>query len=157
YPFRMPFTPRGMQSITPFTTGEDQASPVGKDGKRVGKFTHPSAAPNNDLLVAWSGGPVNLLDRPTNLPAPDSGLYLMQGGGPISGPGDLILIKNDPAYNEVWPRAVVSHRAVHDVDEPGTFSWLPNDGSLSAELPAGTPYGLVGTSSFYKRESAPTP
>ena len=21
YPFRMPFTPRGMQSITPFTTG----------------------------------------------------------------------------------------------------------------------------------------
>jgi hypothetical protein len=33
--------------------------------------------------------------------------------------------------------------------------WLPNDGSLHAELPAGTPYGLIGTSSFYKRESFP--
>lgn len=155
YPFRMPFTPRGMQSITPFTTGEDQASPVGKDGKRVGKFTHPSAAPNNDLLVAWSGGPVNALNRPTDLPAPDSGLYLMAGGGPISGPGDLVLLKNDPNYNEVWPRALVSYRAVHGIDEPASFPWLPNDGSLSAELPAGTPYGLVGTSSFYKRESFP--
>src|SRR5262249_59765894 len=30
-----------------------------------------------------------------------------------------------------------------------------NDGSVSKHLPEGTPFGLVGTSSFYKRESYP--
>ena len=66
-----------------------------------------------------------------------------------------MLIKNDPSYNEAWPRAVVPYRAVHGVDEPAQLPWLPNDGTLHAALPAGTPYGLVGTSSVYKRESFP--
>mgnify|MGYP000664833258 CR=1 FL=1 len=152
--FRMPFTPRGMVSITPMTTAQDHASPRGADG-RVGKFTHPSAAPNNDLLVAWSGGPVNLLRRPDNLPAPDAGIYLLPDGGPARSPSDLVLVKNDPNFNEVWPRAVVPYMAVHGVTQPIELPWLPNDGSLHSQLPKGTPYGLVGTSSFYKRESFP--
>ncbi len=57
YPFRMPFTPRGLYSLTPFTHGNDEAAPVGAGGVRVGKFTHPSAAPDNDLLVVWTPGP----------------------------------------------------------------------------------------------------
>ena len=69
--------------------------------------------------------------------------------------GDLVLIKNDPRYNEMWPRAVVPYSAIYGVDEPARLPWLPNDGTLTAELPRGTPYGLVGTSSFYKRESFP--
>src|SRR5262249_9147345 len=32
---------------------------------------------------------------------------------------------------------------------------LRNDGTLSPHLPEGTPFGLVGTSSLYKRESFP--
>jgi len=72
----MPFTPRGMFSLTPFTTGEDEAAPVGAGSMRVGKFTHPSAAPGNDLLVVWSPGPANDLNRPTPLPYYDAGLYL---------------------------------------------------------------------------------
>ena len=32
---------------------------------------------------------------------------------------------------------------------------LANDGKLSKHLPAGTPFGLIGTSSLYKRESYP--
>ncbi len=32
---------------------------------------------------------------------------------------------------------------------------LANDGTKSKHLPEGTPFGLVGTSSFYKRESYP--
>ncbi|NIQ85756.1 MAG: hypothetical protein GTN83_13270, partial [Acidobacteria bacterium] len=55
-------------------------------------------------------------------------------------------LKNDPRYNEAWPRAVVPYRAVHGVDEPVEIPWLPNDGSLHPALPAGSPYGLVGTS-----------
>ena len=40
-----------------------------------------------------------------------------------------MLIKNDPTYNEAWPRAVVPYRAVHGVDEPAELPWLPNDGT----------------------------
>ncbi len=156
YPFRMPFTPWGMYSITPFTHGNDEAAPVGSGGQtRVGKFTHPSGAPGNDLLVAWTPGPANDLDRPTPLPRYDSGLYLVPGGNTLTGPNGLVPIKNSPAYNEAWPRALVPYSAVHGVAAPALLPWLPNDGTVHAELPAGTPYGLVGTSSFYKRESFP--
>ncbi len=155
YPFQMPFTPWGLHSIVPFTHGQDEAAPVGATGVRVGKFTHPSAALNNDLLVVWTRGPANNLDRPSPLPYNDAGLYLIPGGNIVNSPSELVLIKNNPNYNEAWPRAVVSYRAVHGVDEPDQLPWLPNDGSEHVELPAGTPYGLVGTSSFYKRESFP--
>ncbi|BCX03619.1 MAG: hypothetical protein KatS3mg053_1557 [Candidatus Roseilinea sp.] len=155
WPFRMSFMPRGMYSITPFTHAEDEAAPIGAGDQRVGKFTHPSAAPNNDLLVVWSSGPVNALNRPSHLPAPDAGIYLMPNGGPISSPSRLVLLKNDPNYNEVWPRAVVPYSAIYGAPQPAQIPWLPNDGSVHATLPAGTPFGLVGTSSFYKRESFP--
>ncbi|MCK7593530.1 hypothetical protein [Pseudomarimonas salicorniae] len=153
--FTMPFQPRGMRSITPFTHGGDEAAPVGAGGVRVGKFTHPSAAPGNDLLVVWTPGPANDLTRPTTTPYYDAGLYLIPDGETVNDPAELVLIKNDPAWNEAWPRAVVPYSAVHGVREPDDLPWLPNDGSLHAALPAGTPHGLVGSSSFYKRESFP--
>jgi len=155
YPFRMPFTPRGMTAMTPFTHPQDEAAPVGPGGMRVGKFTHPSAAPDNDLLVVWTPGPANDLDRPTTVPYYGAGLYLVPGGATVHSPDELVLIKNDPAYNEAWPRAVVPYAAVHGVAEPAALPWLPNDGTVHPALPPGTPYGLVGTSSFYKRESFP--
>ena len=151
----LPFSPRGVFSITPFTHGFDEAAPLGPGGARVGKVTHPSGAPRNDLLLVWTPGPANHLDRPTAMPYVDGGLYVMRGGGPARSAGDLVLIKNDPRYNEMWPRAVVPYSAIYGVDEPARLPWLPNDGTLTAELPRGTPYGLVGTSSFYKRESFP--
>ncbi len=155
YPFRMPFTPRGMYSLTPFTHAEDEAAPVGAGSVRVGKFTHPAAAPGNDLLVAWTPGPANDLNRPTPLPYYDSGLYLLPGADEIWSPNELVLLKNSPAYNEAWPRALVPYSAVHGVAAPTEMSWLPNDGSVHPLLPAGTPFGLVGSSSLYKRESFP--
>lgn len=155
YPFSMPFTPWGMISISPFTHGDDEAAPVGAGGVRVGKFTQPSAAPGNDLLVAWTPGPANDLNRPTPLPYYDSGLYLQADGDPIWSPAELTLIKNDPAYNEAWPRALVPYAAIHGVAAPAELPWLPNDGAVHPALPAGTPYGLVGSSSLYKRESFP--
>ncbi len=154
-PFRMPFTPFGLRSLSPFTSGADHAAPVGADGRRVGKFTHPSAAPHDDLLTVWTPGPANDLARPTTQPYYDGGIYVVPGGETLGGPADLVLIKNDPAYNEAWPRAVVPWSAIHGQDEPVELPWLPNDGSEHEALPAGTPFGLVGTSSFYKRESFP--
>lgn len=156
YPFRMAFTPWGLESITPFTHANDNAAPVGGDGStRVGKMTHPSAAPDGDLLVTWTPGPANDLNRPTPMPYYDAGLYLQPGGAPVWNPNELVLIKNDPAYNEAWPRAVVPYEHIHGQEEPVELPWLPNDGSVHALLPQGTPHGLVGTSSFYKRESFP--
>jgi len=155
YDFTMPFQPRGLISISPFTHGDDEAAPVGAGGVRVGKFTHPSAAPRNDLLVVWTPGPANDLDRPTTRPYYDAGIYIAPRGDIINGPQDLVLVKNSPAYNEAWPRAVVPYSAIHGVAEPDNLPWLPNDGSVHALLPAGTPFGLVGSSSFYKRESFP--
>jgi len=155
YPFTMPFTPYGMYSITPFTHGNDEAAPLGPGGTRVGKVTHPSAAPGDDLLAVWSPGPCNDLNRPTTLPYYDSGLYLIRGGNPVNAPGELVLLRNNPNYNEAWPRAVVTYAAVHGIAEPALLPWLPNDGGQHALLPAGTPYGLVGSSSLYKRESFP--
>ena len=38
---------------------------------------------------------------------------------------------------------------------PSTIAPLANDGALSKHLPEGTPFGLVGSSSLYKRESYP--
>lgn len=155
--YRMPFMPTGSVSLTPFATGlEGQADPSVYDDKespRVGKFTHPSAAPNNHLLTVYSPGPVN--HQYTFLPQLDGGIYLLKNGDVIDEPGDLLLIKNDPKYNESWPRAVVPYSAVHGVEEPAKLPSVANDGKLSAHLPAGTPFGLVGSSSFYKRESYP--
>ena len=67
----------------------------------------------------------------------------------------MLLIKNDPKYHEQWPRALVPYKRIYGVDEPRRLTPLANDGKLSPHLPEGTPFGLVGTSSLYKRESYP--
>lgn len=152
------FPPFGMDTITKFANVGDSASPYifGDESLgRAGKVTQPSGAPNNDLLLVYSPGPANSLNRPTNKPFYDMGLYIQTGGQAINDPRDLVLIKNDPNFNEQQPRAVVSYRDIYGVDEPVELPWLPNDGSLSPALPAGTPFGLIGTSSFYKRDTKP--
>jgi hypothetical protein len=155
--FRYSFTPAALVTLTPFSTMFDEAAAPSTPGgtERVGKVMHPSSAPNNDLLLVWSPGPVNLLQRPVTTPAPDAGLYIARGGGVVERPSDLVLIKNDPRFNEIWPRAVVPYRAIYGVEEPFEFPFLPNDGTVHPALPEGTPYGIIGTSSFYKRDSFP--
>lgn len=154
---KLPFSPYGIESLTRFANfGEGPADPSirdRKDSPAVGKFTHPSGAPDNHLLTCYSPGPVN--HQYAHYPMPDGGLYLIKSGQPIDEPAQMLLIKNDPNYNEQWPRAVVPYRRIFGVAEPHKLPALANDGRLSPHLPEGTPYGLVGTSSLYKRESYP--
>jgi hypothetical protein len=150
-----PFSPPGLVALSAFTHGEDQASGYALDGTWAGKVTHPSGAPNNDVLLVWSPGPVNNLNRPTNLPRADGGIYLLKGGLPINDHRQLVLVKNDPRYNEMQPRALVPYAAIHGVATPAALPFLPNDGSQHTALPAGTPFGLIGSASFYKRDTAP--
>lgn len=155
--YQLPFTPTGAISLTPFAdNGEgpaDYSVPGDKNSPRVGKFTHPSGAPENHLLTIYSPGPVN--HQYTYLPQVDGGIYLLKNGRPVEEPAELRLIKNDPNYNESWPRAVVPYKRIYGIDEPRSIPRLANDGKRSPHLPAGTPYGLIGSSSLYKRESYP--
>jgi hypothetical protein len=149
------FSPYGLYSLTPFAHEGDNAAAKDAQKKWVGKVTHPSGAPNNDVLVVWSPGPANDLKRPTNRPTFDAGLYLLRGGVPVEHPDNLVLLKNSPKFNDLQPRAVVPYRAIYGIDEPVRLPWNQNDGSAHVALPAGTPFGLVGTSSFYKRNTSP--
>jgi hypothetical protein len=166
YKFQMPFTPHGLELMTRFTHGKDGPSPSSKPGEQVkskqhggesyphatGKVTHPCGAPDNHLLTAYSGGPVN--HQYNYFPYIDSGIYLIKEGKAIDEPGQMLLIKNDPKYNEQWPRPLVPYKRIYGVDEPKRLVH-ENIGKQSPHLPEGTPYGLIGTSSMYKRESAP--
>ena len=155
---RMPFSPFGIESLTLFARTDEGPADFSVRGQRtstrVGKVTHPSAAPDNHLLAVWSPGPVNG-GYTVHQPAVDSGLYLIKDGKAIDEPGQMLLIKNDPKYNEHWPRALVPYKRIHGIEEPVRLKPLANDGKFSPLLPAGTPLGLVGTSSLYKRESYP--
>jgi hypothetical protein len=155
---RLPFSPLGIEALTPFARADEGPADYAVRGQRisarVGKLTHPSAAPDNHLLAVWSPGPVNG-GYTVHQPAVDGGLYLIKGGKPVDEPGQMLRIKNDPRYNEQWPRALVPYQRIHGVAEPDRLPALANDGKLSPHLPAGTPFGLVGTASLTKRESYP--
>src|SRR5262249_40378653 len=126
-----------------------------KDSPAVGKFTHPAPAPDNGLLTVWATGPVNHQNG-EKLPMPDAGIFLIKGGKSVDAPAEMRLIRNDPAYNEQWPRAGVPYERIYGMKEPTRLPPVANDGKLHPALPEGTPYGLVGTSSLYKRESFPS-
>ena len=154
-PARLPFLPKGLYNITKFAHGDDNASSFDLEGNYAGKVTHPSGAPDNSLLMVWSGGPANNLNRPTTIPTYDAGIYLLPNSSPTEDHNDLILLKNDPNYNEMQPRAVVPYSDIYGIAEPIRLPWYQNDGSSHADLPAGTPFGIVGTSSFYNRDTTP--
>ncbi|HXD85684.1 MAG TPA: hypothetical protein VN641_04275, partial [Urbifossiella sp.] len=153
---RLPFSPFGLESLTRFARSDEGPSDHSgrRYSQRIGKVTHPSGAPDNHLLAVWSPGPVNG-GYTVHVPAVDGGIYLIKNGQPIDEPGQMLLIKNDPRFNEQWPRALVPYQRIHGIAEPKRLVALANDGKLSKHLPAGTPFGLIGTSSLYKRESYP--
>ena len=155
--YRMPFMPLEAVAMTPFALGGEgpanRSIRGDKTSPAVGKVTHPSGAPDNHLLTVYSPGPVN--HQYTYLPQLDGGIYLIKNGEVVNEPAQMLLIKNDPNYNECWPRALVPYQRIYGMKEPNTLPRLANDGKRSKHLPEGTPYGLVGTSSFYKRESYP--
>ena len=148
---KWPFQPVGSTAVTPFTHVDDRESPK-INGVYQGKVTHPSGAPNNDLLLVWSSGPAN--SNGLHLPYVDSGIYLARNGV-ANTPGELVKIVDDPQFNEQWPRAVVPYTSIYGIEEPRRLPVNQNDGSIDAALPPATPYGIVGTASVFQRESFP--
>jgi hypothetical protein len=149
------FSPQDLYGLTLFSHGEDNASSYDQNGNWAGKVTQPSGAPNNDVLLVWTPGPANDLNRPTNRPVYDAGIYVIAEGKPIDDPADLVLIKNDPDFNELQPKALVTYKSIYGIEEPHSIVEKENSGLTHPSLPAGTPFGLIGTSSFYRRDSSP--
>ena len=118
--YRMPFMPAGSIALTPFALGgegpADRSIIKDKTSPAVGKVTHPSGAPDNHLLTVYSPGPVN--HQYTYLPQLDGGIYLIKNGDVVEEPAQMLLIKNDPNYNECWPRALVPYQRIYGIDEP---------------------------------------
>jgi hypothetical protein len=158
-PLRHPFLPVGMEAITRFTSPNDEATslsdPSDKNSPRLGKFAHPCGAPDNHLLTLWTPGAGPSAAGFLGGPPTDAGIYLIKEGKAINEPAEMLLIKNDPKYNEQWPRPLVPYSRIYGVKEPKKLLPLVNDGKRSPHLPEGTPFGLVGSSSLYKRESFP--
>ena len=159
-PFRMPFQPSGMEVLTRFTHNHDspglREDPKDPKSRHTGWVTHPCGAPDNHLLTVWTGMMPFNQGRITDDKRPvDAGIYLIKDGKSFWEPGEMLLVKNDPKFNEQWPRPVVPYKRIYGVDEPKNLPRLANDGKLSPHLPEGTPFGMVGSSSLYKRESFP--
>ena len=104
---RLPFSPYGVESLTRFARTDEGPADFAVKGTvtrgiapRVGKVTHPSAAPDNHLLTVWSPGPVNG-GYTVHQPAVDGGLYLIKNGAPVNEPGEMRLIKNESALSSL--------------------------------------------------------
>ncbi|HLG17030.1 MAG TPA: hypothetical protein VJH03_21380 [Blastocatellia bacterium] len=162
----------GYTRITPFTDAGDFPSPCragdpiyppvpcpGGNNTRVGKLTHPSAAPANEMLVVYTRGSANhngiYVNEGLAAPYYDGGIYRVRGDQVLNRPEDLMLVKNDPRYNEMWPRAVVPYERIYGVASPATLPTLENDGVIDQMLPEGTPLALIGTSSLISRDTRP--
>lgn len=173
----MPFQRPGQVDLTnwadtPYTLAEDVPAPcaVGQNmyggqtcdnASRIGKVTHPSAAPDGSLLLVYTPGPANHRGGgPNTTPYYDAGLYVAPPALATGGflPMQLTRILNNPAYNEQWPRAVAPFSAVFPgQSQPPAWPEYRNLGEPEHGLTANTPYGLVGSSSLIHRDTAPRP
>jgi len=152
------FSRVGTVEMTPHTTGAHS----GPDDLS-GRYSTPSAAPDDHLLVSYSRGPVSF-DPPgafaEEFPRLDAGIYFIRNAGSatINDPTtELVGFKDSPDYNEMWPRAVVPYSRIHPpaaapalIPPVGEYETTPRNRGLTA----GIPIGITGTSSMQNRESA---
>ena len=146
------------------------------DGRTVtmsGRFTHPAAAPDNDLLATYTIGgsstigdtvfrrPPATLESVMEVIGKDAGIWLLplepnstRQIGHIA--DDAQIVVDFPDYHEIMPRAVVRYQDIYGIERPDPDNSRPptsNDGSKDQRLPAGAPYGLTGAASMYDRET----
>ena len=184
----IPFARKGQFLLTPQATyGDGEAIPYASaagywthpsDGRTVtmmGKFTHPAAAPDNDLLVTYTIGGSSTMEHVafTNFAATkqmigkDAGIWLL----PLDSRserriGDIVtdgsIVVDFPEYHEIMARPVVPYSRIYSVVRSGIDSGgqttanaqaTDNSGAKDPRLPAGAPWGLSGAASLYDRET----
>lgn len=150
------FDIKGTETITPHTSGADRPAP-----DLSGKYSMPSAAIDDQLLVAYSSGSVNHFPPACN---PDkceplrSGIYMIPGAqtasvtSPHEEDGELVKIIDDPNYNEIWPRAVVSYNDIFGQPTPDVLPNISKAAPGDDRLMEGEAVALIGTSSMFNRD-----
>ena len=102
-----PFSPFGIQAFTPFVRKGDWPSLPAvlgkKDSPRLGLFTHPFA--RQTIICSPSGRRVRSTITPSTRPDSTRESISSSRVRRIDDPGQMMLIKNDPKYQEQWPRA----------------------------------------------------
>lgn len=141
----------------------------------LGKYSHPAAAPDNDLLVTYTigassamggtgGGIVGILQNGGK----DAGIWLL----PLepNSQRQILHIIDDgrivvdfPEYHEIMPRAVVTYQRIYGIAQPGQdangnpTSFVKGYANLGdpqePRLSKGSPFALSGASSLYDRET----
>src|SRR6185369_17226432 len=77
----------------------------------------PTASISLTPFALGGEGPANRSIR-GDKNSPAVGIYLIKNGDVVEEPGQMLLIKNDPNYNECWPRAVVPYERIYGIKEP---------------------------------------
>lgn len=151
-----PFQPVGTINLTPKSTSKDiSMSKLGVEWNNTypGKWTHPSACPGG-LLACWTGpSPTGIKGRGDSEPMPLGTIAFLPQNSIVNSLSDFEIVKQDINYNYQQPVALVPYIDIHGIEKPVDLPYLP-DTSLEY-LPKGSPYGIIGTDSFYTRESAP--
>jgi hypothetical protein len=147
------YSPWGIENLTEFAHHFDRGaySTANPGNQRLGKVTHPCAGPG-EMLMVWSPGPANHNGvTPVITPVYQGKIVaLPYVSGVAADPSEFQIVRENPAHNYQQPRPLLSWEAIYG--EPATeIPWLPNDGTPA--LPEGTPFGIVGTSSVYHRNS----
>ncbi|MDR4517665.1 MAG: hypothetical protein MRK00_09825 [Nitrosomonas sp.] len=149
----------------------------------TGKLSHPAALPDNRLMMTWFKGLCSTimdnqifkkLGRPTppltggsgsgtgmnllthldkDIPGCDGGIYLATSI-PSRHPSDLQMIVDSPSWHEIMGRAVVPYTAIYGIERPAIIP-RADKRVERPELPAGTPFGLLGAASITDRETLP--
>ena len=157
--FPAPCTPGG------FMYGESGIICGNGNANRVGKVTHPAAAPGGGMLLVYSRGPANhngiYVGGGSALPFYDGGISFLSPAAALAGttdPAALTSILNDPNVSEQWPRPVVPYGSMFPGRaQPAVWPDRVNAGDPEHGLPPNTPFGLVGSSSLIWRDTEPRP
>jgi hypothetical protein len=130
-------------------------------GKGLGAGGSAGGAPLNDEEntggaahgVTGKGSAMHVLTmlRRDN-PGCDTGIYRTTRI-PSQHPSDLQVIVNRPEYHEILARPVVPYAAIYGVERPATIPRAEVAAAGNPDLPAGTPYGVLGASSIILRET----
>lgn len=146
----------------------------------AGKVSQPSGLPNNDLLLTWGVGACSSLGAGHIIfgePAPprtsgdggfpalytltvlgrdnpgcDAGIY-RTSRIPSVHPRDLIPVVNRREYHEIMARPILPYRAIYGLERPAVIARAERAAAGDADLPAGTPFGVLGASSIILRET----
>ncbi len=151
-----------------YTAQDEWIHPNGYKVTMMGKFSHPSGVPDNDLLVTYAIGGTSQTDsdfstieKTQETIGKDAGVWLL----PLSLEGsqtvdhiadDGLLVVDFPEYHEIMPRAVVTYEQTYGIKKPdvdNVKTSRKNNGLIDPRLKAGEPFGLSGAATLFDRET----